>query len=389
MPAPKQKEKVRILVLEDNPRDRSLIESLLETDGLLPEFRHVQTRDEFQAALNEGHFDLIISDYSLPSMAGWSALALQQSQAPEVPFVLFSGSLGEETAVESLKKGATDYVVKQRPQRLLNAVERALQEARERREHLAAEKKIYEQAALLDLSKDAIFTCDMDEHILFWNKSAERMYGWTVTEALGQKTTVIFSADSPTELAAASRTTLEKGNWGGELQRTTKEGKPLVVESHWTLVRDGTGQPTAKLIIDTDITEKKSLEAQFLRTQRMESIGTLTSGVAHDLNNILAPILMSAPMLRWGLKPEEFEKALVTIETSAQRGANLVKQLLTFGRGVEGQRVSVQPKHLIKELVKMAQEIFPKNITLRSKCPHDLWTLRGDPTQLHQVLLNL
>jgi len=133
----------------------------------------------------------------------------------------------------------------------------------------------------------------------------------------------------------------------------------------------------------------KEAEVRLLRAQRLESIGALASGIAHDLNNILAPIMMSAPMLRWGLKPDEIEKTLVSIETSAQRGADLVKQLLLFGRGVEGNRTVLQPKHLIKDIVRMVRETFPKAITVESKTAADLWLLTGDATQLHQVLLNL
>jgi nitrogen-specific signal transduction histidine kinase/ActR/RegA family two-component response regulator len=155
------------------------------------------------------------------------------------------------------------------------------------------------------------------------------------------------------------------------------------------LVRDSEGKPESILTLNTDLTEKKKLEAHSLRTQRLEGIGTLASGVAHDLNNILAPILMAVPMLRWGLTPEEAEKMISTVEMSAQRGAELVKQLLTFGRGVEGKRVLIQAKHLVKDMVKIAQQTFPKAISVKSKVPADLWPILVDATQLHQVLLNL
>jgi PAS domain S-box-containing protein len=138
-----------------------------------------------------------------------------------------------------------------------------------------------------------------------------------------------------------------------------------------------------------DLTEKKSLEKQLLRSQRLESIGTLAAGIAHDLNNILAPIMMSAELLQRGKPGREESEILANIQASAQRGANIVKQVLTFARGIEGQRSTLQPEHLVREMHRIAQETFPKNITLQASVPRDLWTVTGDATQLHQVLINL
>ncbi len=142
-------------------------------------------------------------------------------------------------------------------------------------------------------------------------------------------------------------------------------------------------------MLSRDMTEQKKLEAQFLRAQRVESIGTLASGVAHDLNNILAPILMGAAVLHRTEMSASDEAILSTIETCAQRGADIVKQVLTFARGAEGERVVLQPANLIKDLGKIAEETFPKAITIRARFPEQLWVIKGDPTQLHQVLLNL
>ena len=159
--------------------------------------------------------------------------------------------------------------------------------------------------------------------------------------------------------------------------------------SRWTLVRDAHGQPKSALIINTDLTERKRLEAQFLRAQRMEGVGTLASGLAHDLNNILAPIIISVPLLRCKLTEGEVNEIVATIENSAQRGASIIRQLLTFGRGVEGERIPVTVRYLIQDTLKIARETFPRSIRLRTIVPDDLWPVMGDPTQIHQVLLNL
>ena len=167
------------------------------------------------------------------------------------------------------------------------------------------------------------------------------------------------------------------------------DGCAITVEGHWTLVRDAEGEPKSILCINTDITERKKLETQFLRAQRMESIGTLAGGIAHDLNNVLAPIVMAIEFLKLKNNDETSLEVLNTIETSAHRGADMVRQVLSFARGVEGQRIIVQPKHLMKDIQKIVADAFPKNIDLRINLKPELWNVLGDPTQLHQVLLNL
>jgi signal transduction histidine kinase/CheY-like chemotaxis protein len=138
-----------------------------------------------------------------------------------------------------------------------------------------------------------------------------------------------------------------------------------------------------------DITEKKKLEAQLLRTQRLESVGRLASGIAHDLNNILAPMLMAPPLLREAIHDPELQNLLDLIETNAQRGSDIIKQLLTFGRGVEAGHVLVQLRTLVLDMAGIIRETFPKNIVVRRETPIETWPVKGDATQLHQILMNL
>ena len=252
-----------------------------------------------------------------------------------------------------------------------------------------SETQIRAQARLLDLAHDAIVVRNLKHEVLYWNRGAERIYGWTASEARGRRVTDLLLKDTKS-FDAAQLELMEKGEWSGEIRQFTRDGREVIVSGRWTLVRDEQGRPTSVLVLNTDITEKKRLENQFLRSQRMESIGTLAGGVAHDLNNILSPIMMSAPLLRMDELPaEDFDRLLDTIETNAQRGSDIVKQLLAFGRGIEGERVVVQLRHIIKEMVKIARETFPKNITVGADVADNLWPIMGDPTQTHQILLNL
>jgi PAS domain S-box-containing protein len=260
--------------------------------------------------------------------------------------------------------------------------------ASEIHEHKLAINRIREQSFLLDLASDAIFVHDLSGKINFWNKGAERLYRWTSAEAVAGDVPKIFVREFPGD-DSARQTLMRTGEWNGELLRTTKLNEPVTVTSRWTLLRDAEGAPKSILTIDTDITEKKRLETQYLRTQRMEAIGTLASGMAHDLNNILAPVLIATEVLRWPLPPREFEDTVARIESSVKRGADIIKQVLTFGRGIGGERVLLGTGQIIEEMAKMIHETFPRNIEISFEAPDELWNIQGDRTQIHQVLLNL
>lgn len=259
-------------------------------------------------------------------------------------------------------------------------------------EHKQAEDKIREQAALLDITTDAILVRDLDNKIQYWNKGAEHVYGWTVDEALFQDVSqLLYKPDLLKQFDAAQRSLIECGIWQGELHQVNKQGKEIIVASRWTLVRDIQGQPKSILTVNTDITEKKQLERQFLRAQRLESLGTLAGGIAHDLNNILTPVLATAQLLKikFPNADDRSQQLLEILETNTRRGAALVKQVLQFARGVEGKRAIVQMKHLLYEVKQIAEKTFPKSIELVTYVELNLWSVFGDPTHLHQVLMNL
>jgi PAS domain S-box-containing protein len=251
-----------------------------------------------------------------------------------------------------------------------------------------AEEKITQQAALLDKAQDAIMVIDLSHRITYWNRSAERLYGWSAREVQGKRADQLLFRDTD-YFEKAKAAALEYGEWKGESCHVHSGDQNVVVESEWTLVHDDTGSPKSILIVNTDLTERKKIEAQFLRNQRMESIGTLAGGIAHDLNNALAPIMMSVEVLKQKLQDDQSRRMLSILESSAKRGADMVKQVLTFARGVDGERVLLQTRHLLKEVGKIVGETFPKTILLKTSFAENLWTIMGDATQLHQVLLNL
>ncbi len=276
---------LHVLIVEDSEDDMLLILRELRHGGYTLDYLRVDTATAMQAALDRQPWDIVIADYSLPAFSGPDALKLLQSQGLDLPFIIVSGTIGEETAVAAMKAGAHDFLSKGKLARLLPAVERELRDAEERRKRRSAELALQEATA-----------------------------------------------------------------------------------------------------------EKQQLEAQFLRVQRLESLGTLASGIAHDFNNILTPILAAAqiiPLRTPNLDQKNLE-LLKLLEDSAKRGADLVKQILAFARGVEGKRTPLQVRHLLSEVIKVARQTFPKSITIATDIPTtNLWTVSADATQLHQVFMNL
>jgi two-component system, cell cycle sensor histidine kinase and response regulator CckA len=185
---------------------------------------------------------------------------------------------------------------------------------------------------------------------------------------------------------------LDQGEWRGEIRKVTRPGKEIIVAARWTLLRDESGNPQKILVVNSDITEKKQVEQQFYRAQRLESLGTLASGIAHDLNNILTPLLTIAQLLplKFPNVNEQNQRLLKILEINSKRGAELVKQITAFARGAEGKRVHLQPRHLLKEIEQVIKSTFPKSIEICiDLVTTNLSTVLADPTQIHQVLMNL
>ncbi len=255
-------------------------------------------------------------------------------------------------------------------------------------ERRRTEEQLRQQAALLDKAPDAIHVRGLDDRVTYWNRGAERLYGFRAEEAVGRPFCELLRRD-PERLSAARAAVLANGEWTGELEEIARDGRPKIVEARWTLLRDEHGGPASILAIDTDVTERRTLEAQFLRAQRLESLGTLAGGIAHDLNNVLAPISMSVSLLLEGELDPERVLDLSTIEKCARRGAELVRQLLAFARGTGGRRAPVDLGRIAAETRNFVRETFPKDVSCRLELPRTRRTVNADPTQMQQLLTNL
>ncbi len=253
----------------------------------------------------------------------------------------------------------------------------------------SAEKKIREQAALIEISPDATIVCNLKGQIQFWNRGAERLYGMPASAVIGRDGWGILVGAHPLRQEEVGRALVSKGEWGGEITYAKEDGSQSIVHSRWLLVNDTLENASSIMIINTDITEKKKLEGQLLRAEWMQSIGTLAGGIAHDLNNVLSPILLAIQALKRRATDEKGIGLLDTVETSAKRGAAIIKQILSFARGFDGERSVVQLKHLVGEFQSFVKQTFPPAIECKVEQEKNLWMVSGDLTQLYQVLMNL
>jgi two-component system, cell cycle sensor histidine kinase and response regulator CckA len=248
------------------------------------------------------------------------------------------------------------------------------------------------RSRLLDLVTDAVVLRSPQGWVKSWNRSAERVYGWLAANAIGKQIEdFLYDRDDPQYQLAMSQI-LDRGEWNGELQLFNKAGKSVIVASHWYLIATTAHTPQSILTIDTDVTKHKLLEQQFLRAQRLENLGALASGIAHDLNNILTPIVAITELLPLQLQnlDDRTQKLLATLAENSKRGGKLIAQILSFARGGNDEHQTLQPRHLLAEVLQIVRQTFPRSIEISLQIESDcLWTLAADANQLHQVLINL
>lgn len=381
-----EKEQLHILIVEDDEDDYFLSRRLLsKATGITCSIDWAQTYDEGLERITAREYDVALIDYRLDVHNGIDLLREAIQRGCETPMVLLTGQGDLRVDLEAMAAGAADYLVKGQIDAQL--LERSIRYARERKR---ADVRIRDQAALLDKARDAISAFDLEGRVIYWNRSAEETTGYMEAEVLGRTIRDQLYAGKEDELREVWEHVLSEGEWLGELQQRRKDGRTVVVESRWTLVRDAIGTPKSVLVIHTDITERKELETQFLRSQRMESIGTLVGGIAHDLGNLLVPVLLGVQVLEKRFEEDPATtRTLQMISRSAQRGADMVKQVLAFARGVEGERVPMNPGQVIREIERISLETFPREISFMVEVPDEVWMVKGDATQIQQVLMNL
>jgi PAS domain S-box-containing protein len=396
---------LRILLLEDDPSDAELIRATLEADQIVCDVNVVKTRAEFLTGLESQQIDLVLADYKLPSFDGLSALKLSLSIRPDLPFIFVSGTFGEESAIEALKIGATDYVLKTRLSKLVPAVRRALREKEERQKAEDALRQLREQARLLDLTHDAIFVWDMNRVIRYWNRGAEALYGWTAEQVVGRPGAEFLKTVFPVPFERLKEELLSAGRWEGELVRTKSDGTQVTVAGRWSLQRDAHGKPVATLETNNDITDRKradkererlrQVEEDLARIGRVSMMAELTASLGHELKQPIAAAVMSAEAsVRWLKRDppdrEALRQAVSRIVKDLNRACDIVDRNHALYRRGAPQRESIDLNGVIQEIVALTKDAaFRHSISIRTELDRSLPATTGDRVQLQQVLMNL
>lgn len=399
---------LRILHLEDNPRDAQMIRDLLDGSDFKCHIERATNRQSYEAALTHGAFDLVLCDNNLPDYNGQAALALARAKHPLTPVVIISGSMGEEEAVRNLQLGATDYLLKDRLERLVPAMQRALEEAAERRRRQRAEALLRRNEERMRLAlaatNDGIWDWDLGTGQMECNETFETHFGrptdnaalrewWAARIPADERDDVLASLDS----AIANSAQL----WSRTYRLRRRDGRLAHVHNRVCLEQNDAGRVVRLVGAIQDVTEsieaenvRRTLEEQLRQAQKLEAIGTLAGGIAHDFNNIIGIILTNAGLasldLPLDLPPDHGTvESLAEITAAANRARDLVRQILAFSRRSESQFTLMKVQPIVNECVQMLRSTIPAMVSIKTSIDPACACINGDPTQIHQVVMNL
>jgi PAS domain S-box-containing protein len=385
-----------ILHLEDDPDDAELVHRTLVREGLSCDIRRVASRDEFVSALAAGGIDLVLSDFALPSFDGLTALALVREAGDEIPFILVSGTLGEETAIDSLRSGATDYVLKTRLSRLAPAVARAVKEARERERRRQSEASLGESEArfrtVFEKLPVGMVLFGRDLVVAETNPAHCRMGSWVREEIVGRDYRDLIWADDRDEFTRRVDDLFSERRQLHELEQRYrgKNGSPVWGAVTTSLTRFDGGKVTLGLAVVQDRTESKSLEEQLRQAQKLEALGRLAGGVAHDFNNLLSVIMGYSEVTLHKLdRDSPIYTSVEEVKKAGERATALTRQLLAFSR-----KQVLQPKVLdLNEVVvgmdRMLRRMIGEDVDLVTRLTPELDRVECDPGQVEQIIMNL
>jgi len=398
------REPLRVLVVEDNENDALLVIGELEACGWDVHWERVDTREAMAGALDRSSFDLVVSDYRMPCFRAPEALALWKERGLDSPFIVVSGTIGEEQAVEVLKAGADDFLLKDRLSRLCSAVDRELRDAEGRRARRDAEREREEAVQalrrsdrlfhdLFESAPDATVIVDGEGVIRAASRQAERLFGYEPQELNGRAAAVLV----PSSLQPEYRKLLEQ--FGGSpvprlmgagqqnLLALRKDGSTFPIEIS---ISPMTIEPGVVIAAIRDITDRRRLEKHLRQVQKMEAIGRLAGGIAHDFNNILGIILGQCQLMLRGLPADNRLRArLEEVLSASERAAGLTRQLLAFSRKQVFETRVLDLNGIVEGLKKMLGQLLGEDVEQTFRREEALGRIRADHAQIEQVIMNL
>lgn len=405
---------IRILNVEDNEDDFLLVQREIRRSGITAEVERVETLDQFKSALTREIWDIVVADYSLPGFSGIQALDALNESKLDIPFILVSGTVGEDIAVKAMKTGASDYILKGNLARLGPAIEREIREAAIRRERRRAEAALKESdeslrhtvsllRATIESTADGILAVGTDSRVSIHNKKFAIVSGVSQemiddAEARPILDAIVANLANPGEFAVLAHHVAETPD-----QPVSKEGfrnlefkdgrrAEAFVVPQWL-----EGRCVGHVVCLRDVSDRflaeqarHRIEAQLFQSQKMEALGSLAGGVAHDFNNLLSVILNYAELLRVKVGANaDAERYVDHMLKAGQRAADLVKQILLFSRRQKQELRPLRVQENVEEGVKLIRAAIPRTIEINVSLQHDSPVVLADTTQLQQVLMNL
>lgn len=381
---------LRLLYVADDRNDVLLCVNQLEQSGIAVNADFVTSREGFLAAIrSKKNYHIVLSDFRLSGWSGIEVLRILKEDERDIPSIIVTSSVAEGIAVECIKQGATDYILKDRPARLPLAVMRAIEQRSERKRRKGAERIRNRLASIVESSLDAIIGAGEQGDIVTWNPGAEQMFGYSAEEVQGLALSSLFDGDISDGTSVIGRTTeIRRAIQRCEAQGIRKNGDRIDVAVTISPIRNADGTLEGSSAIVRDITESKRLQKEFLTTQKLEAIGQLAGGVAHDFNNLLTVINGYARMLCRNGGTADPAK-LEAIVQAGERGQRLTKQLLAFSRKQITQFRPLNLNSVVLGFLDMLHPLIGADIELRTILAPDLAAVRADSGQIEQVIMNL
>jgi two-component system cell cycle sensor histidine kinase/response regulator CckA len=390
------KQPLTVLMVEDSPEDAKLVVRELSHGGFDVTHRVVANPKDMRDALAERTWDIILSDHALPEFSGSAALKLARELAEDTPLIFVSGTIGEDVAVEAMRSGARDYVMKDSLARLSLAVTRELREAQNRREAKRAEEALRWRQALfeaqMDSNSDGIMVVDGKGRKILQNRRMSEL--WQIPPEIAddpddarQVEFVTTRTKNPKQFANKVHHLYTHTNDVSHDEIELIDGRTF--DRYSAPVRDKHGKYYGRIWTFRDITERKTLETQLRQAQKMDAIGQLAGGVAHDFNNILTATMMHLGMLRNTLCDEETQDALKELELQTQRAADLTRQLLMFSRKSAMEIKPIDLNVVVDDMLKMLRRLLGEQVTVQFNKTPWLPSIEADSSMMQQVLMNL
>ena len=391
----KMSDKIRILYIDDYELDRELVKDALEKEHGGFQVTEASNKQEFEALLKTRAFDLVLSDFNIAGFEGLQVLAMVRAHDPRMPVIIVTGTGSEEIAVEALKQGATDYVIKRPrhisrlPQTIFAAIEKkALRAHREKAEtDLKQSEERYRK--ILENVLMGVYQVTLEGKFLFANQKMMEMLGYSSDEELAAIDNIIELYVRPEERDELVDEIVQKGFLIGEFEFRRKDGQSLWVKLHVRKTEDKEGAIILEGLME-DVTQIRKMEAQLQQAQKLQAIGTLAGGIAHDFNNILSSVIgfteLSLDEVQQGTP---LHNNFTQVLRAGHRARDLIKQIMTFSKKGEQERKPIQINPFMMETVRMLRSTIPTNIEIKEHITQEILTIDANPSQMNQVMVNL